>query len=132
MNWENPKTILQYQKVIQIYIERDYHIQQTCFGIPPSSVHKWYEKMKLSIYYYKKQKKRVLVSIFTLYISLSRMVTWKKYRSFICKKMTFWRPFCIFLPRISTGSWWLWKLSYNPKACLWKILLTYQITRKSV
>ena len=40
-------------------------------------------------------------------------LTWKN--SFICKKMTFWRPFCTFWPRISTGSWQRRKLNYNPK-----------------
>ena len=29
--------------------------------------------------------------------------------------MTFFRPFCIFWPRISTGSWQRRKLNYNPK-----------------
>ena len=34
--------------------------------------------------------------------------------------MHFWRPFCILLPRISTGSWKLRNLNYNPKASIEK------------
>ena len=46
--------------------------------------------------------------------------------------MLFWRLFCIFLPPISTGSWWRRKLSYNHKPSNEQYYsVTYQIIRKS-
>ena len=75
-NWEKSKTILQYQKVIQIYIKKGFIILRKLVSAfrPHQYTHdmkKLYEKMKLSMYYYKKEKKKVLLYIFTLYIPLS-------------------------------------------------------------
>ena len=71
-NWEKSKTILQYQKVIQIYIKRGFIIlRKLVSAFRPhqytNDMKKLYEKMKLSMYYYKKESLKCPFSHFTFH-----------------------------------------------------------------